>query len=47
MKMIEELEAGGEIEDIDLTAEEWAQVNPAEIAKRYEMIRRYVSSAVD
>ncbi len=43
MKMIEELEAGGEIEDIDLTAEEWVNVNPAEIAKRYEMIRRYVS----
>jgi hypothetical protein len=41
--MIEELEAGGEIEDIDLTAEEWAQVNPAEIAKRYEMIRRYAN----
>jgi hypothetical protein len=43
MKMIEELDPGNEIEDIDLTAEEWAHVNPAEIVKRYETIRRYAN----
>lgn len=41
---MEELEAGGEIEDLDLTSEEWVNVNPADITKRYEMLRRYVCS---
>ena len=41
-KMIEDLENGGAIEDIDLTTEDWVNVNPLEIMKRYDMLRRYV-----
>ena len=41
-KMIEEMEHGGVIEDIDLTTDDWVNVNPLEIMKRYDMIRRYV-----
>ena len=41
-KMIEEMENGGVIEDIDLTTDDWVNVNPLEIMKRYDMIRRYV-----
>jgi len=42
MKMIEEMETGGVIEEIDLTTEDWVNVNPMEIIKRYDMLRRYV-----
>lgn len=44
MKLIDELESGGSgmVEDIDLTTDDWVNVNPNEIAKRYDMIRRYV-----
>ena len=43
LKMLEEMEAGGVIEDIDLTTDDWVNVNPTEMAKRYDMLRRYVS----
>jgi hypothetical protein len=46
-KMIEEMEHGGVIEDIDLTTDDWVNVNPLEIMKRYDMIRRYVSIKID
>ncbi len=36
------MEHGGVIEDIDLTTDDWVNVNPLEIMKRYDMIRRYV-----
>lgn len=42
LKMIDELENGGVVEEIDLTTEDWVNVNPIEITKRYDMIRRYV-----
>ena len=42
LKMIDEMEHGGVIEDIDLTTDDWVNVNFAEITKRYDMIRRYV-----
>lgn len=44
LKLIDELESGGGgvVEDIDLTTDDWVNVNPSEIAKRYDMIRRYV-----
>lgn len=29
--------------DLDLTSEEWENVNPIELQKRYDVIRRYVS----
>lgn len=43
--MIDEMEHGGVIEDIDLTTDDWVNVNFAEITKRYDMIRRYVRYA--
>ena len=42
IKMMEEMENGGEIGELDLTSEDWVNVNPTEITKRYDMIRRYV-----
>lgn len=42
LKMIDDLENGGMIEDIDLTTDDWVNVNPTEITKRYDMLRRYV-----
>ena len=32
----------GIIYDIDLTSDEWSDVNPIEIQKRYDIVRRYV-----
>jgi predicted regulator of amino acid metabolism with ACT domain len=48
LKLIDELESGGSgmVEDIDLTTDDWVNVNPNEIAKRYDMIRRYVRENV-
>jgi hypothetical protein len=47
IKMLEELESSssvaGEIEELDLTTDDWVNVHPTEITKRYEMLRRYVS----
>ncbi len=43
MRLMQEMENGGEIEDIDLTTEDWVNVNPAEITKRYDMLIKYVS----
>ena len=43
MKMIEDLENGGQIEDIDLNTDDWVNVNPSDIVKRYDALRRYVS----
>ena len=45
LKMIDDMEHGGVIEDIDLTTDDWVNVNFAEITKRYDMIRRYVRYA--
>ena len=42
LKMLDNLENGGVIEDIDLTTDDWVNVNPTEITKRYDMLRRYV-----
>ena len=42
LKMIDELEAGGKIEEIDLTTDDWVNVNALEMPKRYDMLRRYV-----
>lgn len=42
LKMIDELENGGAIEDIDLTTEDWVEPNPSDLSKRYDLLRRYV-----
>lgn len=42
MKIIDDLENGAFVEEIDLTTDDWVNVNPTEIAKRYDMLRRYV-----
>jgi len=41
-EMLEALENGGPIEDIDLTTEDWINVQPPDMPKRYEALRRYV-----
>ena len=41
-KMLDELEAGGFVEDIDLTTDDWVNVSPADYVTRYDMLRRYV-----
>jgi len=41
-EMLEALENGGPIEDIDLTTEDWISVQAADMPKRYEALRRYV-----
>ena len=48
MKLIDELESGGGgvVEDIDLTTDDWVNVNPSEMAKRYDMLRRYVTKLI-
>ena len=43
MRMIEDLENGGTIEEIDLTTDDWVNVAPSDIVKRYDALRRYVS----
>jgi len=42
--MLDAMENGGPIEDIDLTTEDWINVQPMDMPKRYEALRRYVSS---
>ena len=41
-EMLEALENGGPIEDIDLTTEDWINVQAPDMPKRYEALRRYV-----
>lgn len=43
LKMLEEMESGAAVEDIDLTTDDWINVNPSEMAKRYDMLRRYAT----
>ena len=43
-EMLDAMENGGPIEDIDLTTEDWINVQPMDMPKRYEALRRYVSS---
>lgn len=43
LKMIEELGSGGLIQEIDLTTEDWVNVDPNDMPKRYEAVRKYVS----
>lgn len=40
--MIEELDSGGVIQEIDLNTEDWANVDPNDLPKRYDAIRKYV-----
>jgi hypothetical protein len=42
LKMIEEMESGGVIQEIDLTTDDWVNVDPNDLPKRYEAIRKYV-----
>ncbi len=42
LKMIEDLESGGVIAEIDLTTEDWVNVDPNDLPKRYEAVRKYV-----
>ena len=42
LKMIEDLESGGVIAEIDLTTEDWVNVDPNDMPKRYEAVRKYV-----
>lgn len=44
LKMLDDIENGADIEDIDLTTEDWVNVNPNEITKRYDMLRKYVNT---
>lgn len=43
LKMLDEIENGADIDDIDLNTNDWINVNPSEITKRYEMLRKYVN----
>ncbi|CAF0706283.1 unnamed protein product [Brachionus calyciflorus] len=47
LKMIDDLENGGDIEEIDLTTDDWVNVIPTEITKRYDMIRRYATAKIN
>ena len=41
-ELLEAMENGGPIEDIDLTAEDWINVQAPDMPKQYEALRRYV-----
>lgn len=43
LKMLDEIENGADIDDIDLNTDDWINVNPNEITKRYDMLRKYVN----
>ena len=42
LEILEQMENGGPIEDIDLTTEDWVNVQPPDIPKRYDALRKYV-----
>ena len=43
LELLEAMENGGPIEDIDLTTEDWINVQLPDMPKRYDALRRYVS----
>jgi hypothetical protein len=47
LKMLEDMESGTANEEIDLTAEEWVNAQPADIIKKYEVVRRYATFKID
>lgn len=42
LKMLDDIENGADIEDIDLTTDDWISANPNDLTKRYDMLRKYV-----
>ncbi len=42
LELLEAMENGGPIDDIDLTTEDWINVQPPDMPKRYDALRRYV-----
>lgn len=45
-EMLDAMEDGGPIADIDLTTEDWINVQPMDMPKRYEVLRRYANTKI-
>lgn len=43
LEILEQMENGGPIEDIDLTTEDWVNVQAPDMPKRYDALRKYVT----